>query len=126
MQAGEQGNHGLVLTNRSHAEISGVTDVDCFNEQVVVLSTTLGTMTISGSGLNISHLNQEEGRLVERAEDHRTACAEEQVAGERQPEARLDQPPQPQRQGVPQADQHPCGHHPQEQQALVNRGKQHL
>ena len=31
MQAGEQGNHGLVLTNRSHAEISGVTDVDCFN-----------------------------------------------------------------------------------------------
>lgn len=64
MQAGEQGNHGLVLTNRSHAEISGVTDVDCFNEQVVVLSTTLGTMTISGSNLNISQLSQEQGRLV--------------------------------------------------------------
>lgn len=64
MQTGEQGAHGLTLINRGHAEITGVTDVDCFNEQVVVLATTLGTMTISGSGLNISHLNQEEGRLI--------------------------------------------------------------
>ena len=64
MQANEHGAHALMLSNRSHAEISGVTDVDCFNEQVVVLVTTLGTMTISGSGLNITHLNQEEGRLI--------------------------------------------------------------
>ena len=60
----EQGAHGVMLTNRSHAEISGVSDVECFNEELVVLSTTMGTMTISGSGLNISHLNQEEGRLI--------------------------------------------------------------
>lgn len=64
MQAGEHGGHNVTLLNRGHAEITGVSDVDCFNEQVVVLSTTLGTMTISGSGLNISHLNQEEGRLI--------------------------------------------------------------
>jgi len=57
-------SHGLTLLNRSHAEISGVSDVECFNEELVVLSTTMGTMTISGSGLNISHLNQEEGRLI--------------------------------------------------------------
>ena len=60
----EQGAHGVMLTNRSHAEISGVSDVDCFNEQLIVLSTTLGTMTISGSSLNISKLSQEEGRLI--------------------------------------------------------------
>lgn len=64
MQTGETGAHALTLVNRGHAEITGVTDVDCFNEQVVVLSTTLGTMTISGSELNISHLNQTEGRLI--------------------------------------------------------------
>ena len=58
------GEHTLTLVGRGTATITGVEDVDCFNEQVVVLSTTLGTMTISGSGLNISHLNQEEGRLV--------------------------------------------------------------
>ena len=56
--------HGFTLQNRSHAEISGVNEVDCFNEQVVVLSTSMGTMTISGSSLNISHLNQQEGKLV--------------------------------------------------------------
>lgn len=60
----EQDAHGITLMNRSHAEISGVNDVDCFNEALIVLSTTLGTMTISGSSLNISQLNQEEGRLV--------------------------------------------------------------
>ena len=56
--------HGFTLTGRSHAEISGVSEVECFNEQVIVLSTSMGAMTISGSGLNISQLNQQEGRLV--------------------------------------------------------------
>lgn len=64
MQAAENGTHGFTLSNRSHAEISGVNDVDCFNEQLVVLITSLGTMTLSGSGLNISHLNKEDGRLI--------------------------------------------------------------
>ena len=57
-------SHGFTLQNRSHAEISGVSDVDCFNEQLVVLVTALGTMTIAGSGLNISHLNKEDGRVI--------------------------------------------------------------
>ena len=64
MQASETGNHSFTLQNRSHAEITGVSDVDCFNEQLVVLLTSLGAMTISGSGLNISHLNKEDGRLI--------------------------------------------------------------
>lgn len=64
MQAAENGGHSFTLINRGHAEITGVSDVDCFNEQLVVLITNLGTMTISGSGLNISHLNKEDGRLI--------------------------------------------------------------
>lgn len=64
MQAAETGGHSFTLLDRSHAEITGVSDVDCFNEQLVVLITSLGTMTISGSSLNISHLNKEDGRLV--------------------------------------------------------------
>ena len=60
----EQGSHGFTLVNRSHAEITGVSDVDCFNEQLVVLITSMGTMTISGTGLNISHLNKEDGRVI--------------------------------------------------------------
>lgn len=64
MQSAENAGHGFTLIGRSHGEISGVSEVECFNEQVVVLSTSMGTMTISGSGLNISHLNQQEGRLI--------------------------------------------------------------
>ena len=64
MQTGENSSHSFTLIGRSHGEISGVNEVDCFNEQVIVLSTSMGTMTISGSSLNISHLNQQEGKLV--------------------------------------------------------------
>lgn len=64
MQTAENTNHGFSLINRSHAEISGVNDVDCFNDQLVILSTSLGAMTISGNNLNISHLNKEDGRLI--------------------------------------------------------------
>ena len=64
MQDTAHTGHAFTLTSRSHGEISGVNEVECFNEQVVVLSTAMGTMTISGSNLNISHLNQQEGRLI--------------------------------------------------------------
>ncbi|MBQ3575515.1 MAG: YabP/YqfC family sporulation protein [Clostridia bacterium] len=64
MQTGENVNHGFTLTNRSHAEISGVNDVDCFNEEIIVLDTALGAMTITGSSLNISCLSKEQGRVV--------------------------------------------------------------
>ena len=65
MQAAQNsGGHLFTLIDRAHAEITGVSDVDCFNEQLVVLITSLGSMTITGSNLNISHLNKEEGRLV--------------------------------------------------------------
>ena len=64
MQTENGGHSSFTLVDRSHAEITGVSDVDCFNEQLVVLVTTLGTMTISGNSLNISHLNKEDGRLI--------------------------------------------------------------
>ena len=60
----EQTGHGITLMNRSHAETTGVSDVDCFNEEMIVLSTSMGDMTICGSSLNISQLNQQDGRLI--------------------------------------------------------------
>jgi sporulation protein YabP len=64
MRMEENTNHSFTLIDRGHAEITGVSDVDCFNEELVVLITTLGAMTICGSKLNISHLNKEDGRLI--------------------------------------------------------------
>ena len=56
--------HSFMLNGRSHAEITGVSDVDCFNEDFVVLNTSLGAMTISGRALNILQFNQSDGRLI--------------------------------------------------------------
>lgn len=60
--------HTLTLVNRNTATLTGVEDVDCFNEQIVILRTPLGMLTLTGEGLNISHLNLEEGRLVVEGE----------------------------------------------------------
>ena len=64
MQAENGGHSNFALIDRAHAEVTGVSDVDCFNDSLVVLITELGVMTINGSSLNISQLNKEEGRLV--------------------------------------------------------------
>lgn len=54
----------LTLIGRSKATFTGVEDVDCFNEQVIVLRTPLGALTVAGDALNISELNLSDGRLV--------------------------------------------------------------
>lgn len=60
--------HTLVLTERTAATLTGVEDVECFNEQIVVLRTTLGSLTLTGENLNISRLDLEDGRLVVEGE----------------------------------------------------------
>ena len=55
--------HSVTLCDRKKLSVTGVEDVDCFNEQIVVLKTPLGTLTVAGAGLNSSQLSLEEGRL---------------------------------------------------------------
>ena len=55
--------HTVTLNDRKRLSITGVEDVDCFNEQIVVLQTPLGTLTVTGAGLNVSQLNVEDGRV---------------------------------------------------------------
>lgn len=56
--------HVITLNDRKRLSITGVEDVDCFNEQIVVLQTPLGTLTVTGAGLNMSQLNLEDGRVA--------------------------------------------------------------
>lgn len=55
--------HTLTMKDRKQLSLTGVEDVDCFNEQLVVLQTSLGTLTVAGAGLNISRLSLEQGEL---------------------------------------------------------------
>jgi len=52
-------NHSLTLSNRSMLSISGVNDVQGFDEQTVSLKTDCGSLLIKGSELHISKLSLE-------------------------------------------------------------------
>lgn len=73
--------HSLTLEDRSVATVTGVEDVDCFNEQLVVLRTPLGALTLTGEGLNISKLNLEDGKLVVEGEIAAVEYAQRRKAG---------------------------------------------
>ena len=53
--------HNLIIDNRRGVMVSGVTDVDSFDEQTVVLFTDLGELTIEGTNLHMNKLNVETG-----------------------------------------------------------------
>ena len=57
-------SHSIHIDDRRLMSVSGVKDVDSFNEQMVVLSTSAGTLTLLGDGLHVSDLNLENGRLL--------------------------------------------------------------
>ena len=56
--------HQLVLDDRRRLSVSGVSDVDSFDETAVVAHTTLGNLTIKGQALHICRLNTETGDLT--------------------------------------------------------------
>nr|MCR5817388.1 YabP/YqfC family sporulation protein [Ruminococcus sp.] len=43
----------LILEDRKKLHISGVTDVDCFNDCEIRLYTELGTLTVKGNSLHV-------------------------------------------------------------------------
>ena len=55
--------HILSLSERRTLSVSGVQDVDSFDETVVIAYTEQGELTVRGSGLHINRLNIETGDL---------------------------------------------------------------
>lgn len=55
--------HHVVLEERKHLTVSGVEDVERFDETTIVLSTTQGVMTITGEDLHIEKLSLDGGDL---------------------------------------------------------------
>ena len=53
----------IVIEDRSNISISGVDQVDSFNDNTIVLSTVKGGLSIKGEGLNVSKLNLDEGNV---------------------------------------------------------------
>ena len=57
-------SYGLTLDRREKAVLTGVTDVERFDENEVVLHTHGGRLILTGTGLHVSSLQLEEGRLL--------------------------------------------------------------
>lgn len=55
--------HSLILKDRSQLTLSGVTDVDSFDETTIVAYTDYGELTVKGENLHISMLNIDTGDL---------------------------------------------------------------
>ena len=60
----ENAGHSLSLVNREKCELTGVSDVDMFNEQMICAVTGKGAVKITGSGLHVETLNLEKGLLT--------------------------------------------------------------
>lgn len=56
--------HKLSLSERSSLTLTGVTEAVSFDEQEVVLKTTLGLLTVQGSGLQMKNLTLEGGQVA--------------------------------------------------------------
>ena len=57
----EKQQHELMLKARKEMNISGVKDVESFDEQCVVLHTSAGEMTVEGVSLKVGTLDVERG-----------------------------------------------------------------
>ena len=55
--------HSLVLEDRKRLSISGVTDVESFDEETIALATELGELLIHGYDLHINRIDVESGDL---------------------------------------------------------------
>ncbi|HEX3032617.1 MAG TPA: sporulation protein YabP [Bacillota bacterium] len=55
--------HRLSMVEREMTDISGVRHVSSFDEQEIILDTTMGVLVLKGEGLHITQLNLEVGNL---------------------------------------------------------------
>ena len=57
-------NQNIILENRKNLTISGITDVDSFDEKEISLYTQLGELSIQGRELHIDSMSVETGDMT--------------------------------------------------------------
>ena len=69
----------LVLENREKLSISGVNDVLSFDDQIVILETQLGLLTVKGENLRINKLSIDCEEVVIEGEINNLAYSEKDI-----------------------------------------------
>jgi len=60
----EDENSNLVLENRKKLSITGVNEVISFNDQAIILTTNLGSLTLKGKNLKMNKLDVQNGDVM--------------------------------------------------------------
>ena len=66
----------LILENRNKLSISGVNDVLSFDDQVVIIETELGLLTVKGDNLKINKLSIDTSEVIVEGEINNLAYSE--------------------------------------------------
>lgn len=64
MAAEQTAIHNLILENKEKLSISGVSDVDTFNDEKIVMFTEDDTLIVEGEKLHIQKLDVANGELI--------------------------------------------------------------
>lgn len=66
----------IILENRERLNISGVLDVLSFDDQIVILETELGLLTVKGENLRINKLSLDTSEVMVDGEIYQLAYSE--------------------------------------------------
>ena len=55
--------HNIIIESREKISISGVSNVESFNEEKIIMDTSEGTLTLEGENLQINSLSVDEGEM---------------------------------------------------------------
>lgn len=56
--------HNLIMQDRKSLSVTGVSDVDSFDEHTVIMYTNMGELTVKGDDLHINKLNVDTGDVA--------------------------------------------------------------
>lgn len=56
--------HNIILENRERLSVSGVEDVESFDEDSIILYSQLGVVMVKGANMRINKFNVDSGELV--------------------------------------------------------------
>jgi len=69
----------LILENREKLNISGVLDVLSFDDQIVVVETELGLLTVKGENLRINKLSLDTSEVIVEGEIYNLSYSEKAI-----------------------------------------------
>ena len=72
----------LILENREKLNVSGVNDVLSFDDEVVIMETELGMLTIKGENIKINKLNIDTSEIIVEGRINNLSYSDHQVKSE--------------------------------------------